>query len=232
MNLSRAFLEGLGAAHLTDHDVAARVIVENGHLLDEAMAGGKGLLVATAHFGSWELLGEVMARRGFPINAVVRPLRGALNARLVASRTRNGLRLIPPRGALRQSLAALSRNEVVVMLVDQVLPAAQGVFVPFFGRLACTNPAFSWAALRSGAPALVVMGAREGDRLRMTVEGPFPLPAGPRDLAITTHTAQITAVLEGHIRRLPEQWLWLHRRWKVQPPAAAVRSHAEAETHA
>jgi KDO2-lipid IV(A) lauroyltransferase len=221
-NMARAFLEGLACSRMTSEQVAERVVLEGGHRFDEAWAQGRGVLIATAHFGSWELMGEVMARRGLPVHCVVKPLKGALNAELVASRTKNGLRLIPGRGALRGTIAALRDNQWVTMLIDQVLPAAQGVFVPFFGRLACTNPSLSWAARRSGAPVLGVMGVHEGDRLRLYVEGPFPLPEGDRDEAIAAHTATLTAVIERYIRRYPDQWLWLHRRWKVKPEDAVA----------
>jgi KDO2-lipid IV(A) lauroyltransferase len=214
-NMARAFLDGLSAGRLTDEQVAERVVVEGEHRFAEAWSLGQGVLVATAHFGSWEMMGEVMARRKLPLNCVVRPLRGALNAELVANRTRNGLKLIPPRGALRQTVAALGRNEWVTMLIDQVLPAKHGIFVPFFGRLACTNPSLSLAAARTGAPVLVAMGVQEGERVRLYVEGPFPLPSGDRRAAIAAHTATLTGVIERYIRRYPEQWLWLHRRWKV-----------------
>jgi KDO2-lipid IV(A) lauroyltransferase len=221
VNMARAFLDGLAAHTLSDAAVAERVI-ETNDILDVELAKGKGLLIVTAHFGSWELLGEVMSRRGMPLHTVVKPLRGALNQELIANRVRNGMRLISPRGALRETLGVLRRGDAVVMLIDQVLPAEHGVFVPFFGRLASTNPAAAWCALRSGAPTVVVMAAREGDRLRMYVEGPFPVPPGDRTTAITAHTATLTAVIERYIRRYPDQWLWLHRRWKVQPPPVAA----------
>src|SRR5689334_17698517 len=107
--------------------------------LDAAVRAGKGVLVASAHFGSWELLAEVMSRRGYPLAAVVKPLQGALNARIVQHRLAAGVTLLSPRGALAGTLSALARGQVVAMLIDQVLPARHGVFVPFFGRPASTN---------------------------------------------------------------------------------------------
>ncbi len=108
--------------------------------------------------------GSCSARRwpsGFRCNAVVRPLRGGLNARLVEARQRAGLGLIPPRGALLGTVAALRRNEVVAMLIDQAIGGKHALFVPFFGRPAATTPALSMAALRTGAPTLVVVALRE-----------------------------------------------------------------------
>jgi KDO2-lipid IV(A) lauroyltransferase len=217
-NMALTALEGMSAASLSDEDVERRVVIENWEPLEAAIQAGNGVLVATAHFGSWELLGSVMARRTIPMHAVVRPLAGALNARIIESRLKNGLSLIPPRGAVMGAVKAVRKGGVVVMLMDQVLAAKHGVFVPFFGRMACTNPSLSAAAFRTGAPVFVVMGAREKDRLRLYCEGPFPLPPERSSEGITEHTATLTAVLERYIRQYPEQWLWMHRRWKVQPP--------------
>ncbi|MBI3180746.1 MAG: lysophospholipid acyltransferase family protein [Myxococcales bacterium] len=227
VNMALAALEALAAPSLSDAEVERAVVVENWAPIEEAIRAGKGLLVASAHFGSWELFAEVMARRGVRLNAVVRPLRGALNARIVESRRRAGLGLILQRGALSGIIAAVRRGEVVAQLVDQALPSRRAVFVPFFGRLASTTPALSVAAMRTGAPVFVVMAAREGNRLRMFAEGPIPLPSsGDRRRDIEEHVAALTAIIERYIRRYPDQWLWLHRRWKVQPPAAKSGSES------
>jgi len=101
------------------------------------------------------------------------------------------------------------------------MPVQQAVFVPFFGRPASTTPAMAVAAKRTGAPVFVVMGIRDagGQKMRLEVEGPVEAPEGlSEEESVTAHTAKVTAVLEQYIRRYPHQWLWLHRRWKVQPP--------------
>jgi KDO2-lipid IV(A) lauroyltransferase len=133
-------------------------------------------------------------------------------------RRKSGLKLIAPHGALPNTLKALHRNEVVTFLLDQSLNGERALFVPFFGRPASTTPALSLAAARSGAPVLVVMAAREGDRLRVSVEGPFSVRrTGDLGRDLFAHTAEVTLAMERIIRRHPEQWLWLHRRWKYQP---------------
>lgn len=221
-NMALAALESLTSLQHDEASVGSLVEVENWDAFAGAIAVGKGVLVATAHFGSWELLGEVMARRGIPISVVAKPLAGALNERIVRSRLESGVKLIHPRGAIQSSIEALARGEVVCMLVDQVIDAKRGVFVPFFGQLASTTPALSVAAIRSKAPVFVAMGAREGERLRCFMEGPLFL-SGAADGAdekelVREHTAQITAAIERRIRQYPDQWMWLHRRWKVKPP--------------
>jgi KDO2-lipid IV(A) lauroyltransferase len=177
------------------------------------------VIAATAHFGNWELLGEVLALRGLPLSAVVRPLEGSVNEVIVENRRKAGMHLIPARGSINGALQALRQGHVVAMLVDQVIAAKHGVFVPFFGRPASTSPGMSIAALRSGAPVYVGMGIREGDGIRLVFEGPIPFPEeGTTEERIQRHTAEVTAVIERYVRQYPEQWLWLHRRWKVQPP--------------
>ena len=218
LNMAYAVMEGLTSPRLSDEGVAKAVVTDNWAPVQAAIDAGKGILVASGHFGGWELLGEVLARRGVRLHAVVRSLRGALNAQIILSRRKSGMRLISPRGAVLSSVRALRRGDMVAMLIDQVLPADRGVFVPFFGRPACTTPALSMAAVSSGAPVFVLMSIREKDHLRLFVEGPIPVPnTGDRKADIFELTATLTRVIEGYIRRYPDQWLWLHRRWKVQP---------------
>ncbi|MBX5483702.1 MAG: lysophospholipid acyltransferase family protein [Myxococcaceae bacterium] len=232
-NMALAALESICATARKPRDPTSDLKVDNWELLEGLVAEGKGVLLATAHFGNWELLGELLCRRGLPLHAVVRPLKGALNERIVRSRIAAGMQLIHPRGAYRSTLKALARGGVVAMLVDQVIAEKHGVFVPFFGRPACTNPALSIAARRTGAPVVVAMARREGDGLRLTLEGPFPVPdTGAPDEDVRAHTAQITAVIERHIRQWPEQWMWLHRRWKVQPVTSTAEAPAPARSSA
>ncbi|WP_375768756.1 lysophospholipid acyltransferase family protein [Archangium gephyra] len=192
--------------------------------LKASVAKGQGALLVTAHFGNWERAGKMLLRRGIPLNALVRPLKGALNMRIVDNRLAAGAGLIYPKGAIAEAQEAVRLGESVLMLLDQSLPAKAAVFVPFFGRPASTTPAMAVVAERTGAPVFVVMGIRDesGRKLRLEVEGPILPPEGlnGRD-AFTAHTAAVTAVLEKYVRRYPDQWLWLHRRWKVQPPPEA-----------
>ena len=217
-NMARVVVDALRSLGTSRAQLLAEVEVDDFGPVERALAAGKGLLVATAHLGSWEMFGAAMAQR-VPLHAVVRPLRGGVNARLVEARERAGLRLIPARGALAGMVAALRKNEVVAMLLDQATGGKHALFVPFFGRPAATTPALSLAALRTGAPTLVVVALRENGRLRFRVEGPFEVTdTGDRQRDLRDHTARVTAALERIIREAPEQWLWLHRRWKLTPP--------------
>ena len=217
-NMARVVVDALRTLGASRAELLAEVRVDDFGPVDRALAAGKGLLVATGHLGSWEMFGAAMAQR-VPLHAVVRPLRGGVNARLVEARERAGLKLIPARGALSSMVAALRKNEVVAMLLDQAIGGKHALFVPFFGRPAATTPALSMAALRTGAPTLVVVALRENGRLRFRVEGPFEITnTGDRQRDLLDHTARVTSALERIIREAPDQWLWLHRRWKLAPP--------------
>jgi len=215
-------LEGV-CGHILEGDISLEL--GNWHDLEEALEreGGGGILVASAHFGSWELMAELMAARGMRLAAVVRPLAGAFNAQLFKARYEAGMALIHPRGALRHMLRALREGKVVVQLIDQSLAAEKAIFVPFFGRMTATAPALSMAAVVSKAPTYLVLSERTRDGMRILVEGPFVVEAKADSKAeLSRHLGQLTAALEAHIRRCPEQWMWVHRRWKVPytPPSS------------
>lgn len=225
-SMSRAMLESVTSDLLTNAEMDRAVSVVDWKGLDALLAERKPVLIASAHLGSWELFAEVMARRGHVFSAVVRPLTGAFNDWLVRSRQRAGVELISQRGALKNMLKALRRGRAVVQLIDQALPGPEALWVPFFGRPASTTPALSMAAMRSGAPVYVVVAVRRAGHLEMHVEGPVPVPDEPtRHAALESHAAKLTHVIEGHVRAYPEQWLWLHRRWKGQ---IASRSNTPA----
>lgn len=220
ITMARVALEALADRDRMPPDWEQEEIVgqEAWAALKAHVATGKGALLVTAHFGNWEMLGEILIRRGVPLNALVRPLKGAINMRIAENRVRAGAGLIYPRGAVQETVDAIERGESVYMLLDQAIPK-KGVFVPFFGKPASTTPAMAVAAQRTGVPAWVVMGVREGMRMRVHIEGPIPPPAPEEGKdPITEHTARVTAALERIIRQYPEQWMWLHRRWKYTPP--------------
>lgn len=217
-------IEAVAAARSSPAELDRVVRTSNWALVERALSEGRGIIVATAHFGSWELLGEVVCRRGTPLSVVAKPLEGALNALIVEARLAAGVKLIPPKGSLQRCAEALARNELVCLLIDQSIAASRGVFVPFFGRPASTTPAASLLARRTGAPVCVAMAHWEGETLALEIDGPFPMPStGDAQADLVTHTATLTAAIERQIRRHPEQWLWLHRRWKESPGASAER---------
>jgi KDO2-lipid IV(A) lauroyltransferase len=226
----RSVLEVFSAPRLTATQVDALLEYRGFEIFERLFAEGRGVVVASAHLGSWELLAAACGRRGIPMNLVTRTLAGRSNAALQRARARSGVTEIAPRGALAAGDAALRRGEVVVNLVDQNMLPKRGVFVRFFGEWACTTPATSLMAMRTGAPVLVAVAVNLPDgRTRLCVEGPFELPRqGGVARRARAHTQQLVAVVERYIRAEPAQWFWLHRRWKTRPkrPPAEVESGA------
>ena len=188
----------------------------------EALARGKGALVFSAHYGHWEAGAYAMGLLGIPFAVIARPLDNPiLDRRLVELRRGTGNAVIPKRRAVRETMRALARGAGVAILIDQDA-REDGVFVPFFGRLAATTPTLALLALRTEAPIIPVFARVQPDgtisvHIEPVVEN---RPTGDRDADVLRLTAACTAIVERWVRRNPEQWLWMHRRWKTRPPAS------------
>lgn len=182
----------------------------------EAKRRGRGVLIATAHLGNWELSAFAHALLTEPMNVMVRPLDNPLINTLVEERrVLSGNKLIDKRDAARSVLKALRNNEAVGILIDQNASAAEGLFVPFFGKLACANSGFVKLANHSGATVIPGFALWDETRRRYTLRfGPAIKMTG--DVAVDT--ARIYAIIESAIRDHPDQWMWIHRRWKTRPP--------------
>lgn len=197
-------------------NVARWIRYEGFEHFEAALSRGRGVLFATAHLGNWELSAFAHALMAAPMNVVVRPLDNPLIDRLVEGRrSLSGNRSIGKRDFGRSILKALDANEAVGILIDQNTTADSGVFVDFFGMPACATTGFAKFAAHSGAAAI------PGFALWSETEGRYVLRFYPA-VAITGDAARDTqalqARLEEAIRDYPEQWLWIHRRWKTRPP--------------
>jgi KDO2-lipid IV(A) lauroyltransferase len=184
----------------------------------EAKKRGRGVLFATAHLGNWELSAYAHALMAEPMNVVVRPLDNPILDEFVERRRAgSGNRILAKSDYLRRAIEALRRNEAVGVLIDQDA-GPDGVFVDFFGRRASATPAFAKLAHRTGAaiiPGFALWNARE----RRYVLRFSPIVETTGDAARDTQT--LHSILEGAIRQYPDQWMWLHRRWKTRPPGEA-----------
>jgi KDO2-lipid IV(A) lauroyltransferase len=180
------------------------------------------VLVLTAHFGSFELAIAAMARAGLPISVVHRPLANArLDAQLVGWRRRAGVQVLERGSAARAALRALREGRFLVVPLDQNAHKREGVFVPFFGRPACTRDGPARLALRAGTPVLPVFIFREpGPGIRHVIRtgAALDLPPPGAGGAAAELTARMTAAIEGAVREAPDHWIWNHRRWRTRPP--------------
>jgi KDO2-lipid IV(A) lauroyltransferase len=192
--------------------------------LEAARSRGRGVVLITGHLGSWELAAAALVRRGVPLAVIARQAADQqVNEFLVGLRSRFGVRTIlrGSAGAARQILRALRDGGALAALIDQDMEA-EGIFVDFFGRPAFTPTGPVSLALRAGSPMVFVATWRLPDGThRLRIDPPIePDPAGDREAAVRRHTAAFTGWLEGRIREHPEQWVWIHRRWRRRPPAA------------
>lgn len=186
-----------------------------------ARAKGRGVLVLTAHLGAWELSSFGHSLAGYPMKFVIRPLDNEpLNSLVNAYRGQHGNQPIAKGDFARGLLQAMAQNETVGILLDQNTWPPQGVFVPFFGRAACTAVGPAKIAGRTGAavvPGFTVWEEAE-QRYVLRFEPELELQrSGDEDADVTVNTARFTAVIERWVRRYPDQWLWVHRRWKTRP---------------
>jgi KDO2-lipid IV(A) lauroyltransferase len=182
----------------------------------EAKRRGHGVLFATAHFGNWELSALAHGLLTEPMNVVVRPLDNRRIDHLVESRRRlTGNRMIGKRESARAVLRALAANEAVGILIDQNSSLQEGLFIDFFGVPACAGTAFVRIAARSGAAVI------PGFAIWLEAEQRYVLrfyPAVEISGDPQADTQRLHALLERVIREYPDQWLWIHRRWKTRPP--------------
>jgi KDO2-lipid IV(A) lauroyltransferase len=202
-------------------DVLAFVDGVNMQYADQVESAGRGYIYVCAHFGSWEIHGISHAwRSGRPFGVVARPLDNpVLDARLCAVRSMSGNTVIYKKRAMQQVIHRLRAGGGVAILVDQNVQRADGIFVDFFGRPAATTTVAAALAVKTGCALLPAYAELQPDgRYHAVCEPPIEwTPTGDREADIAHLTQRMTTVIEGWIRRRPEQWLWMHRRWKTQP---------------
>jgi KDO2-lipid IV(A) lauroyltransferase len=193
---------------------------------------GRGVLLYTGHFGFWEINALVHALTLKPMSVLARPLDNPLLHDLLESvRTATGNSVIYRRGAIRRVLRALGANQAVAFLIDQHMQPADAVYVDFFNRPAATTSALAALALRTGAPVVPVFALPlPGGRFRMVYEHAVEPPKADSEHAITEFTQRCTDVLEMYVRRYPELWLWMHRRWRDVPSGEHVPGMFPAAT--
>lgn len=188
-------------------------------VLDAALARGKGVVFVSGHVGHWELTARGVTARGYDGTSIAReasdPRTTAFIAALRASGNTGTIWRGHP-GAAKAMLRQLRQGKILGLLIDQDTKV-QSVFVPFFGHLAATPRAAADLALRTGAALVVGTCPRVAPwRYRLSLEE-VPVPDGDGEAVVVALTAALTARLEAVIRRYPEQWVWMHERWKRRP---------------
>lgn len=201
-------------------EIVALVEIEGAEHVRRASAAGRGVLYVTGHLGNWELQALVHGWIFGPLAVVARPLDNpGLDRRLCATRSASGNEVVYKQKALARVMRALRQGGGGAILVDQNVQAQDGIFVEFFGRPAASTTVAAALALKTGCGLVPGHAERLPDgRYRLVYDPPLPVQAtGDRDADIARLTQRIATHIEGWIRERPEQWLWLHRRWKTQP---------------
>ena len=204
----------------TRENVSKTVVYEGFENFERALARGKGVLFLTGHLGAWELSAFAHSLYGYPLSIVMRPLDNPYLDRLTRDyRTMHGNKTVDKDFA-RGLIAAMRKGETVGVLMDTNMIATQGVFVDFFGIPACTASGVARVALKTDAA--VVPGFTIWDpvlqKYRLRFDPAVELTrTGNTESDVIANTAKFTNVIEDYIRHYPDQWLWVHRRWKTRP---------------
>ncbi|MCG6961687.1 MAG: lysophospholipid acyltransferase family protein [Acidobacteria bacterium] len=205
-------------------EVRGQVSMVGAEHLEAARARGRGAVLVTGHCGNWELMNARLGAGGIPMSIAVREVYDPrLHEVATALRARFGAQVIS-RGptAGRRLVASLLANRVVGLLIDQDIRDIPGVFVPFFGHPAWTPSGAAQLALRARVPVVPAFISRAADGTHKVEVRPPIEPTGDAGdpNAVTRLTAEATNAIEQQIRAHPEQWVWMHRRWRTRPEPA------------
>ncbi len=189
--------------------------------LREAEGQGRGVIFLTAHLGAWEFLSFAWSALEYPISFLVRPIDNPRVEELIEGiRTRYGNTAINKKMAARQALRVLRDGGTLGILADLNTHPNEGVFVPFFGHLACTTSGVATLALRTDALVIPTCAVWDEKRRRFFFHGDPPVKlirTGDDKRDVEINTANFAAAIERMIRAYPQQWLWIHKRWRTRP---------------
>jgi KDO2-lipid IV(A) lauroyltransferase len=193
----------------------------NPERVERVCCNGRGVIFVTAHLGNWELTGVAMALLGLPLYSVARTMDNPLLDRYITGlRNVRGQKILKKHGSIREALSLLASGQRLGIIVDQNAPV-DNVFVDFLGEKAAVSRGVASLAIKTSCAILPGFSYRLNDSGRHVVVAgePIEIPGkGGREDKIVQMTREYTAVIEGWVREHPEQWLWIHNRWKTRPP--------------
>ncbi len=221
VSLGRQLAEVCLFPRYTRENVSQIVVYEGFENFERAYARQKGVLFLTAHLGAWELSAFAHSLQGHPLAIVMRSLDNPRVDRLIQSyRTLHGNRTVDKDDFVRGLLAAMRNGETVGILMDTNMTPPQGVFVDFFGIPACTASGLARIALRTDAAVVPAFTVWDSKLRKYTLRFDPAIElvhTGDDQADIVANTAKLTRIIEEYVRRYPDQWLWVHRRWKTRP---------------
>ena len=218
IRLGRMLMEVLSSPGLDRVNIRQRVKITGCHYLEDALLQGRGVVLATAHTGNWELLGAALAMYGFPIVGVAQKQANPAFDRFINEyRTLSGMQIIYKSG-VRDMVRMLEKGKIIGMVMDQDAKE-RGVFVDFFDRQASTAPGAAALARFRNAPIVPAFIIERDCGVNSIIVHPpvWVTKTGDREKDIRIATQRLSNIIEQHIRLYPAQWLWLHDRWKTRP---------------
>ena len=222
VNLGRQLAEFCLFPRYTPENVSKVAVYEGFENFAAADARGKGVVFLTAHVGGWEVSSFAHSLYGHPMDIVMRPLDNPyVDAMVDRYRTLHGNRTFPKQDFARGLLTALKQGKTVGILMDTNMTPPQGAFVDFLGIPACTATGVARVALHTEAAVLPAFGMwdKHLGKYRICFEPALTLVrTGDDEADALANTAMFTKVIEGYVAKYPDQWLWVHRRWKTRPP--------------
>jgi KDO2-lipid IV(A) lauroyltransferase len=225
-NMAITAAEFFDLPSITKENLHEWVELEGLEHFEAGITQGKGLLTIIAHFGNWELMpvtGPLLLKSSY---IVYRPLDSPVLDNIVEHvRTINGNVMVPKGGSGKRIMTLLKENQCIGILSDQNVSAREGVFVDFFGRPACTGAGLAVLALRSGAPVLPMFMARQKSGKYKFILKPLVeiSRTGDYEADLLENTQRFTKVVEDIVREYPDQWFWIHQRWKTKKCQVGMR---------
>jgi KDO2-lipid IV(A) lauroyltransferase len=222
LNLGRMITDFLRVPNLSKEELERLFVYEGWEGFEKAKAAGKGVIACTGHFGNFDLLAAAQTLRGVPVTMITREMgRSGANDLWRDARRRSGVEdLVVRKGeTLKAATRALKSGRNLGYVIDQNQPRRHAIFPTFFGVPAATAATPAWLALRTGAPVVFTLSfPLEDGRHKLVIEGPLQVPdTGDRQRDVLAFMQDLNDRLERWVRLHPEQWYWLHRRWKTRP---------------
>jgi Kdo2-lipid IVA lauroyltransferase/acyltransferase len=221
ISLGRQLAEVCHFPQYTLGSVSEVVVYDGFENYQQAHARGRGVLLFAGHFGGWELSSFVLAMHGHWMHVLMRGMDNQYLGRLILHyRTMHGNKAVDKDDFVRGLLSAMKAGEVVGMLIDTNMTPPQGIFVDFFGIPACTASGMARIALKTDAAVVptFTIWDRELEKYRLRFDPALELVrTGDLEADIKANTQMFTKVIEDYVRKYPDQWLWVHRRWKTRP---------------
>lgn len=219
IHLGMNFFEWLKLPGLSLQGVSQLAEVEGLEHVQQVLAEGRGVIFVSGHIGNWEIMPLYFRTLGFEGSILARRLRySEYESFLIRMREQKGIRTILRGGSLREMAKVLRSNQIMGIMPDQDIDSVEGIFVDFFGKPAYTPVGPALLSLMTRAPIVPVFNVRNGKRFKIICGAPLPFPkTDDRDQAVRELTEAWSASIEQAVRKYPDHWVWMHRRWKTTP---------------